>query len=140
MLPICVLLADDSPVFLELAARILSADPRFVVVGQAVSGHDVLEQVTLLDPDLVLMDWAMPGMNGLEATRRIKAQPGAPRVVMLTLHDHPEYRTAAKAAGADGFIAKWEFDTQLESLIHGFFVALAEGEGRFAPQSVVAVC
>jgi DNA-binding NarL/FixJ family response regulator len=140
MIPIRVLLADDSPLFLELAARLLSADPRFVVVGQAVSGHDALEQEALLDPDLVLMDWAMPGMDGLEATRRIKAQPGAPRVVMLTLHDHPEYRTAAKDAGADGFIAKWEFDAQLESLIHTFFVALAERGGRFATQPVVAVC
>jgi DNA-binding NarL/FixJ family response regulator len=125
MKPICVLLVDDSSGFLEMAARFLSTDPRIVVVGHALSGHDALEQVARLNPDLVLMDLVMPGMNGLEATRLIKAQAGAPRVVILTLHDNPEYRAAAEAVGADGFVAKWEVGTQLEPLIHTLFAKIA---------------
>ncbi len=82
-----ILLVDDNAQFLEVAARTLATVPAIEIVGRALSGRDALEQVTQLQPDLVLMDVAMPNMNGLEATRHIKAQPGAPRVVMLTLHD-----------------------------------------------------
>ena len=63
----------------------------------------------------------MPSMNGLEATRQIKALPGAPCVVILTLQDNPEYRLAAESVRADGFIAKSEFGTQLLPLIHTLF-------------------
>lgn len=69
----------------------------------------------------MLMDLVMPGMNGLEATRRIKTQSGAPRVVILTLHDDLEYRAATKAAGADGFIAKSEFCTEVLPSTHRLF-------------------
>jgi PAS domain S-box-containing protein len=120
-MPIRILLVDDSPGFLQSAASFLSADPLFEIVGLALSGRDALEQVAQLHPDLVLMDLAMPEMNGLEATRHIKAQPGGPRVVILTLHDNPEYQAAAQAVGADGFVAKSEFGAQLLPLIHGLF-------------------
>lgn len=116
--PVRILLVDDSPEFLESAARFLSADSQVEVVGCALSGREALEQVALLQPDLVLMDLALPDMHGLEATRHIKVQAGAPHVVILTLYDNPEYRTAAKAVGADGFVAKSEFGTQLLPLLH----------------------
>ncbi len=121
MSPLRVLLVDDSHDFLESAARFLSAYPRLEIVGCALSGQHAWELVTRLRPDLVLMDLAMPGMNGLEATSQIKAQPGAPRVVILTLHDNAEYRMAAEAVRADGFIAKSDFGTQLLPLIHTLF-------------------
>jgi DNA-binding NarL/FixJ family response regulator len=60
-------------------------------------------------------------MNGLDATREIKSDPNAPRVIILTLHDNPEYRAAAKAVRADGFITKTEVDLQLLPLIHQLF-------------------
>ena len=63
------------------------------------------------------MDVAMPGMNGFEATRLIKAQPNAPRIVMLTSYDIPHYRTAAQTAGADNFVSKADFGTVLLPLI-----------------------
>ena len=63
------------------------------------------------------MDWSMPGMNGLEATRRINQQPNPPRVLILSLQDYPEYRLAAKEAGAEGFISKAEFGQKIPSLI-----------------------
>ena len=121
MSPLRVLLVDDSQDFLESAARFLSAYPSLEIVGWTFSGRDARELVARLQPDLVLMDLTMPGMNGLEATRQIKALPGAPSVVILTLHANHEYRVAAEAAGADGFIAKSEFGTQLLPLIHTLF-------------------
>ncbi len=113
-----LLLVDDSPEFLEAAANFLSTDPEVEVVGQARSGQDALEQVARTRLDIVLMDLAMPGINGLETTRRIKARPDAPRVIILTLYDNPSYRSLAQAAGADGFVAKSEFGSQLLPLIH----------------------
>jgi len=72
------------------------------------------------------MDVAMPGMNGLEATRQIKARPAAPRVVILTFYDNPEYRAVAQTVGADGFVTKSDFAAQLLPLIYALFPNFAE--------------
>lgn len=120
-LPIRVLLIDDNPKFLTAAAHFLATIPRVEVVGCGLSGQEGVEQATCLQPDLILMDVAMPGMNGLEATRQIKAKPNAPYIVMLTMYDDPEYRAAAERVGADGFITKSEFGIQLLPLIHTLF-------------------
>ncbi len=116
-----VLLVDDNPSFLRSAVRFLSSDPTIEVVGQALSGHAALEQVAILRPDLVLMDVTLPEANGLEVTRCLKAQMGAPRVVMLTLHDNDEYRAAAREAGANGYVPKCQMGEALFSLIHSLF-------------------
>jgi DNA-binding NarL/FixJ family response regulator len=125
-----VLLVDDSVTFLESAERLLASQPSLQVVGRATSGIDALDQATLLCPDLVLMDWSMVGMNGLEAMQLIKARRSAPRVVILTLFDLPQYRAAAAAAGADGFLAKSEWSVQLMPLVEKLFgdKALSHGE------------
>ena len=80
-----------------------------------------LEQVASLRPDLVLADVQMPGMDGLEATRRIKTQPGAPRVIVFTIHDTGCYRDAAKGAGADLFIPKGKLGVLLAPAILSLF-------------------
>jgi len=116
-----VLLVDDSAEFLESAARLLMLHQELHIVGRAASGISALEQVTVLNPDLVLMDLAMPGMTGLETTRQIKARPAAPRVVIMTLYDVAEYRAAARAATADGFIAKSSIRSQLLPLLASLF-------------------
>lgn len=121
MPPLRILLVDDSPTFLESATRFLAMDVRLEIVGRVLSGGEALEQVPRLCPDLVLMDLAMPGMNGLEATRQIKAQSSAPYIVILTLNDSSEYHAAALAVGADGFVTKSEIGTQLLPLIHSLF-------------------
>lgn len=77
--------------------------------------------VNQLHPDLVLMDLSMPGMSGIEATRRIKSQPGSPRVVILTMHDDAASREAVAVAQADGFIGKSEFVAEIFSLIQRLF-------------------
>ncbi len=116
-----VLLVDDNPAFLDTAARELTADARVQIVGRAGSGEEALVHVQRAPPDLVLLDISLPGMNGLEATRKIKAWPNAPRIVLVTIHDTSDYRVAGKAAGADGFIAKEEFDTQILPLVETLF-------------------
>jgi len=125
-----VLLVDDSVTFLESAERLLSSQPSLQVVGRATSGIDALDQTTLLSPDLVLMDWSMLGMNGLEAMRLIKTRRAAPRVVILTLFDLPQYRAAAAAAGADGFLAKSEWGVQLMPLVEKLFGDMARSRGE----------
>ncbi|MDZ8051704.1 MAG: response regulator transcription factor [Aulosira sp. ZfuVER01] len=118
MPPLRILLVDDSLAFLESAARFLAMDRELEIVGRVLSGEEALKQVPQLCPDLVLMDLAMPGINGLEATRQIKERPSAPYVVVLTLNDGSEYRTAALAVGADGLVTKSEIGTALLPLIH----------------------
>jgi DNA-binding NarL/FixJ family response regulator len=115
------LLVDDSPEFLGAATRFLAADPQIEIVGRALSARQAIEEAARLQPDLVLMDVAMPEMNGLVATRHIKGQPNPPRVIALTLYDNDEYRAQAQAAGADGFVAKSEFGTQLLPLIYTLY-------------------
>ncbi len=120
-MPLRILLVDDSLAFLESVSRFLSAHVGIEIVGRVLSGGEALEEVPRLCPDLVLMDLTMPEMNGLEATRHLKAQPIAPYVVILTLNNSSEYHTAALAVGADGFITKSEIGTALLPLIHSLF-------------------
>lgn len=113
MTPVRVLLVDDNPGYLEAAARLLAADPAVHVLGEAGTGEEALAMLNRTQPDVVLMDLSLPGMSGLEATRRIKARPGAPKVVIVTLHDEPEYRAAALGAGADEFVGKADLRSHL---------------------------
>jgi len=113
-----VLIVDDSPAFLAATSDFLKTDPRIEVVGFAQSGRDAVQQVAKLQPDLVLMDLVMPGINGLAATRLIKANIPAPRVIILSHHDDPVYRFQAEAVNADGFVTKSEINTGLLPLIH----------------------
>jgi len=120
------LIVDDHAAFLDELAHVLEEDREMDVVGRAALGEEALEQTTALRPDLVLMDLAMPGMGGLEATRHLKAESDAPCVIMLSLHEHPMYRTAALAAGANGFVQKSKLGTTLLPMIHSLFPAAIE--------------
>jgi len=125
-LRIRTLMVDDHAAFLDELRRFLEDNRDSDVVGRAASGEEALEQTKALRPDLVLMDLAMPGMGGLEATRRLKGEAGAPRVIMLSMHEHPLYRQAALDAGADGFIPKSELGDALLPLIHSLFPTTVE--------------
>lgn len=116
-----ILLVDDNREFLEVAAHFLTGHPGLEIVGLAQSGHAAMELVGALAPDLVIMDMSMPEMNGLVATRRIKARPQPPLVVVLTLYDGPEFAALARAAGADDFLTKSEFGDWLLPLIQRLF-------------------
>lgn len=115
------LLVDDNPKFLDAASRFLISDPIIDVIATSLSGEEAIEQVRALNPDLVLMDIALPGISGLEATRRIKGLPDPPCVIILTLHDNEEYRNASQAVQADDFIAKSDFGNDLLSKIYQMF-------------------
>ncbi len=132
-MPARILLVDDSLHFIESAERFLSEELGVNVVGSALSGIEAIDQVMRLRPDLVLMDVAMPGMDGLEATHKIKAMPNAPLVIILTLYDTPKYREAAHQAGADGFIPKADFGEQLLPLIYSLLPKLAYPEQALPP-------
>jgi CheY-like chemotaxis protein len=116
-----VLLVDDNQHFLETAADFLSSYPTMNIVGRAASGPEALQMIEEAAPDLVILDLSMPVMNGLEATRKIKARPFPPCVVMLTLYEGPEFSSFARSAGVDGFITKSEFGEALLPLIFGLF-------------------
>jgi DNA-binding NarL/FixJ family response regulator len=113
-----VLLVDDSDAFRQSAGRYLSRQPSCELVGVAASGDEALERVAALQPDLVLLDIAMPGLNGLEVARRLKRRAPAPHVVIVTIQDDANYRMAAREAGSDGFITKSDFTIQIVALLH----------------------
>ena len=119
-----VLLVDDHPTFLTVIEAELAALRQLTIVGYARSGREALEQIQRLQPDLVILDIAMPDMNGLEVARRIKAQPHPAAVVLVSMHDTPAYQ-AAGASVADGFVAKDALDIDLLPVIARLFPNLA---------------
>jgi two-component system, NarL family, response regulator NreC len=101
-----ILIADDHTVVRSGIRLLLEAEPDIVVVGEAVDGNEALALVEQLQPDIVLMDIAMPGMGGLEATRHIKARWQDVHVLVLTMHRADEYFFAMLKAGASGYMLK----------------------------------
>jgi DNA-binding NarL/FixJ family response regulator len=89
------------------------------IVGEAPDGEAAIEAVPKVRPDIVLMDLAMPRMNGLEATRRLKLALPDLRVVILTVHDDETYQRTALAAGADAFLPKKTLGVDLWPTLHG---------------------
>jgi CheY-like chemotaxis protein len=112
-----VLVVDDSPALLDLAAEMVDASPCAEVVGKAGSGLEALQRVAQLRLDVVLMDLSMPVMNGLEATRALRTDQDAPRVVLMSVHEQDEYQRAAEEAGAWAFLPKSEFCARLPILL-----------------------
>jgi DNA-binding NarL/FixJ family response regulator len=129
---ISILIADDQALVRAGFKMILEAEEDLEVVGEASDGHEALERVAELRPDVVLMDIRMPELDGIEATRRLvaEADPEHPtRVLMLTTFDVNEYVYEALRAGASGFLLK---DVPAEQLAAGIRV-VAAGEALLAP-------
>ena len=104
--PIRVLVVDDHAVLREGICALLAQHVDIRVVGQASNGIQALEQVEALQPHIVLMDITMPEMDGLEATRQIKARWPQTRVLVLTQHENKEYALPLLQAGASGYVLK----------------------------------
>ena len=124
-----VLIADDQELVRTGFRVILNAEPDLEVVGEAADGREAIEAVQALRPDVVLMDIRMPNLDGIEATRRIAAAVGSPRVLILTTFDLDEYVYEALRAGASGFLLK---DVPPEQLVAGIR-AVASGDALLAP-------
>ena len=112
-----VLVVDDDPANRKIVRRVLDRAASDIQGGIRVAeGEDGEEAIRLtreLSPDVVLMDIGMPGINGLEATRQIKAEHPETKVIVLTVHDEKAYREAANANGADAFLTKKTLLTKL---------------------------
>ncbi|MFE2186069.1 response regulator [Streptomyces sp. NPDC059455] len=125
-----VLIADDQMMVRQGFTVLLNAEPDMEVVGQAVDGADAIAQVAQLAPDVVLMDIRMPGVGGIEATRRLTETAGATvKILVLTTFDLDEYVYEALRAGASGFLLK---DASADELAHAVRV-VAAGDALLAP-------
>jgi len=131
-MPIRILLADDHPVVRDGLAAILGTQPDFAIVGQASTGAEAVQLAAQLHPDVILLDLEMPGMDGVEALRRIRAARAAAQVIVFTAFDADERILGAVQAGAKGYLLKGAPRDEL------FKAVRVVGEGGSLLQPVVA--
>jgi DNA-binding NarL/FixJ family response regulator len=124
-----VILADDQPLVRAGLRMLIEQTPGIDVAGEAGTGAEAVQLVVDTDPDVVVMDIRMPGMDGIEATRLITAGGKRARVIVLTTFDDDDYVYGALAAGASGFLVK---DMALEDILTGIRV-VAAGDAIIAP-------
>ena len=113
MKPISVLLVDDNPIFLRIVTRFLQEHDDVVVIGAAGGGEEALALAQDLQPDIVVIDLAMPGLSGLETIPRLRAVLPEVGIIALTVLDISSYRQAALAAGVNDFVPKASLSTDL---------------------------
>jgi DNA-binding NarL/FixJ family response regulator len=127
-----ILLVDDHPLTRDALAALL-AQEGFEVVGHAASGEEAIDEATRLQPDVVLLDLTMPGMNGLTALPRIRSDAPDAEVVVLTASDDEENLLAAIRGGASGYLLKTEPAEQIAAFLRGVVrgeAALSGGAAR----------
>ncbi len=115
--PVKVLLADDHALVRAGIRALLEQIPGVTVAGEAGDGRTVLEMARVLVPDIVIMDIAMPNMNGLEATSRLKAEHHGIRIIVLSMHQNEEYYWQSLKAGASGYILKKAAPLELRTAV-----------------------
>lgn len=125
-----IVIADDHALFRAGVVKLLQGMPNVEIVGEAASGKQGVELADMLHPDIMTMDLAMQGMNGLEATTQIHARHPNTRVIVLTMHANEEYVSAALKAGASAFILKRSTPDELKLAVEtvargGIFLSAA---------------
>ena len=128
--PTRVVVADDHSLFRYGLKAMLANAEGFDVVGEATTGEEAVKKVTELEPDIVLMDIQMPGINGIEATRRILETNPRVGVVVVTMFEDDDSVFAAMRAGARGYVLK---GADVEEVLK-VLGAVAEGEAHFGPE------
>jgi DNA-binding NarL/FixJ family response regulator len=127
MEPIRVLIADDHPLYRDGMRGLLDSEPSTQVVAEASSGEEAIELAETLQPDVILMDIKMPGINGIEATREILNISPQAGILMVTMFEDDDSLFAAMRAGARGYLLK---DSRGEEVLHAIR-AVAGGEAIF---------
>jgi DNA-binding NarL/FixJ family response regulator len=125
-----ILMADDHAVFREGLRYVLGSEPDMEIVGEAATGKEVVEKAAELGPDVVLMDIQMPGINGIEATRRILGSDPKVGVVELTMFEDDDSVFSAMRAGARGYVLKGADPTEILKVVR----AVAEGDAYFGAE------
>ena len=106
MSAVTVLTVDDQPVFLEAARALIASTPGFTLAGEATSGAEAIRAVERLQPDMVLLDVRMPGLDGIETARWLSANGSNAVIVLVTGHDVEDVHTLAEHAGAVALVVK----------------------------------
>ena len=114
---VTILLADDHTIVRQGLRALLESEDDLSVVGEVGDGREAVTAVEELRPDVVVMDIALPGLNGIEAARQITSRPGAPRVIMLSMYTDIEYVLHSLQAGASGYVSKQGADTELVAAV-----------------------
>jgi DNA-binding NarL/FixJ family response regulator len=130
-----ILLADDHTIVRQGLVSILKAAGEFEVVAEAADGSEAVDKAVETRPDVVVLDIAMPRLNGLEAARRIHKALPASRILILTMHEQEEYVLKMVRAGASGYLVKDGAATELVAALR----ALGAGKGYFGPQASKAL-
>ena len=124
-----ILLADDHAMVRQGFRLILNSQPDMEIVGEAGNGREAVEMAEKLQPDIIVMDVAMPELNGIEATRKITAGIPRTRILALSMHKDSVYVREILRAGARGYLLKDSIDSDLLSAVR----AVAKGEGYLSP-------
>ena len=130
-----ILVVDDHAIMRDGIRALLNLHDDIEVVGEASEGKEAVEKAQELMPDMVIMDIAMPGMDGLEATRRIRKKSPKMKVLILTQHDNKEYILSVIKAGASGYVPKRALGSELVSAIR----AVKQGESFLYPSAATAL-
>jgi DNA-binding NarL/FixJ family response regulator len=123
-----ILIVDDNAIMRRQIRRILEAQCGVEICGEAVDGTEALRKIVECRPDLVVLDFMMPGMNGLQATREIKRRSPNLQVLLFTLNKSAEIDREGRSAGADAVLPKVEGSSQLASVV----VRLLNAQSRAA--------
>jgi len=124
-----IMLVDDHPLLRQALRNVLEKEHDFEVIAEASDGEEAVKLATKLIPDVVIMDISMPNLNGLEATRQIKASCPTIAILILTVHDDNEHIFSILQAGAGGYLTKSVYGDEVINAVH----ALVYGETVLSP-------
>lgn len=112
-----ILLADDHALVLAGLKLLLKKRPSFHVIGEAKDGHEAIRLYNTLQPDILILDISMPGLNGIQVLTEIKSVHKQAKIIVLTMHEDEDYVSLVMQAGASGYIPKAAFDEELYTAI-----------------------
>ncbi|TAK64993.1 MAG: response regulator transcription factor [Bacteroidetes bacterium] len=128
--PIRLLIADDHPMVIAGIKTFLADEKHIEIVGEANHGHEVIEKAKELQPDIILMDISMPGINGLEATRILRKELPMTEIIVLTMHGEKEYVLRFVKLGVNGYVLKNAPQSDILKAIED----VSRGKAHFSPE------